>query len=352
MRPPPALHSITTDGRIDTVRGVEALWALLEEALQSRCVLPRELGKCMKRQIHPWRFFSGLIAGSLMLTACAAEDPETPDDTAAEEQESITIGAVSGWSDHAGIAHLYAHVLEENGFEVEVRDTVDVAPAYEALAGGELDLYGAAWPERAQDGYWEEYQDSLEDLGVIYDDAQLFLAVPEYSAITSIEELPGYAEELEGTITGVESGAGLSVLTEEEVMPHYGLDEDFELQLSSASGMVGELDEAIENNEEIVVTLWTPYWATEHYDVRALEDPDDIYGEPESVHTLGRTGFAEDFPDVAAMIENFSLTTEQVTDLQDTMVNDFDNDDAAAVQAWLAEHPEIVEQMSADLEEA
>ena len=307
----------------------------------------------MKPKFNPWRFSTILVVGSLMLTACAGNGTEAENaDTTTEAQDPITIGTVPGWSDHSGIAHLYAYVLQENGYDVEVRDTVDVAPAYEAVAGGELDLYGAAWPERAQDGYWEEHQDNLEDLGVVYEDAQLFLAVPEYSEITSIEELPEYAEELGGEITGIEAGAGLSVLTEEEVMPHYGLDEDFELQLSSADGMVGELDEAIENNEEIVVTLWTPYWATEHYDVRALEDPDEIYGAPEDVHTLGRLGFAEDFPEVAAMIENFSLTAEQVADLQDTMVNEFDDDDAAAVQAWLEDHPEILEQMSADLEES
>ena len=307
----------------------------------------------MKPTVNPWQFSTILVIGSLMLTACTGNGTEADNaDTTVEEQQPITIGTVPGWSDHSGIAYLYAHVLQENGYDVEVRDTVDVAPAYEALAGGELDLYGAAWPERAQDGYWEEYQNDLEDLGVVYEDAQLFLGVPEYSEITSIEELPEYAEELNGEITGIEAGAGLSVLTEEEVMPHYGLDEDFELQLSSADGMVGELNEAIENTDEIVVTLWTPYWATEHYDVRALEDPDEIYGEPEDVHTLGRSGFAEDFPEVAAMIENFSLTAEQVADLQDTMVNEFDDEDAAAVQAWLEDHPEILEQMSADLEEA
>lgn len=307
----------------------------------------------MSHSMRPWRVPMMLLAGSLMLTACASAEPEAENDTTDEAQDVIRIGSVSGWSDQAGIAHLYEYVLEENGYEVEVQDTLDVAPAYEALAEGELDLYAAAWPEVAQQVYFAEHQDNLEDLGMIYEDAQLFLGVPEYSEITSIEDLPEYAEELNGQITGIESGAGLSVLTEEEVMPHYGLDEDFELQLSSASGMVSQLEEAIENNDEIVVTLWTPYWATEQYDVRALEDPDTIFGEPEDVHTLGRTGFANDHPEIAAMIENFSLTTQQVTDLQDTMVNEFgDDDDQAAVQAWAEDNPDVVEQMSTDLGDA
>lgn len=294
----------------------------------------------------PWRAFTIVTAAALMFTACSSETPETTDDASPEAQDELRIGAVPGWSDHTGIAYIYEHVLEENGYEVEVASTVDVGPAYAAVAEGDLDLYGAAWPERAQASYWEEHQDSLEDLGVIYGDAELFLAVPEYSEITSIEELPEYVEELDGQITGIESGAGLSVLTEEEVMPHYGLDEDFELQLSSASGMVSELDEAIENEEEIVVTMWTQYWVVDQYELRALEDPDEIYGEPENIHTLARPGFTEDFPEVANMIENFSLTTEQVADLEHFMVNESDEEEPEAVEAWLDENPEVVEQLT------
>src|SRR5690625_1653478 len=308
----------------------------------------------MKHHTSPWRIFTMVLAGSLMLTACAGEgdeEPETADETSGAQEDTISVGTIPGWPDHAGVAHLYEHVLEENGYDAEVQDTVDVAPAYEALAEGELDVYGTAWPERTQNDYWEEHQDNLEDLGAVYDDARLFLAVPGYSEITSIEELPDHADELNGQITGIESGAGLSVITEEEVMPHYGLEEDFELQLSSASGMVGELDEAIANEEEIVVTLWTPYWATEHYDVRALEDPDDIYGDAESVRTLARTGFSDEYPEIARMVENFSLTTEQIATLQDTIVNEVQDDVPAAVEAWLEDNPEVLEQMSADLTE-
>src|SRR5699024_2650158 len=47
-----------------------------------------------------------------------------------------------------------------------------------------------------------------------------------------IEDLPDYVDELDGEIMGIEPGAGLSMITEDDVMPHYGLDDDFELKLS------------------------------------------------------------------------------------------------------------------------
>ena len=304
-----------------------------------------------KSATKPLSLAALVTAGALALTACG--DGETAD-TGGDDDEArgeVSIVAIPGWTDQTGMAYLYEYVLEENGYDVEVENLGDMAPAFTAVAQGDIDLFGSTWPERTHDVYWEEHQDSLEDLGVFYDEAKLFLAVPEYSDIQSIEDLPEQAAELNNEIMGIEPGAGLSLITEDEVMPHYGLNEDFTLQLSSTSAMISELEAAMDAEEEIVVTLWTPFWAYTNYDVRELEDPDNIYGEPEGLHTLGREGFSEDFPEVAQMIDNFSLTDEQFGDLEDTMVNDFDDDDQAAVEAWLEENPEIVEELSADLNE-
>jgi len=231
-----------------------------------------------------------MAAGSLALAGCAGDDAADTSD-GGENRGEISIVAIPGWTDQTGMAHLYEYVLEENGYDVEVQNLGDMAPAFTAVSQGDGDLFGSTWPERTHDVYWEEYGDNLEDLGVWCDDAKLFLAVPEYSEITSIEDLPEHAEALDGQIMGIEPGAGLSLITEDEVIPHYGLAQDFELQLSSTSAMLGDLERAMNNKEEIVVTLWTPFWASVNFDVRQLEDPDGIYGEPEGLHTLGREGF-------------------------------------------------------------
>lgn len=304
--------------------------------------------KSVKR---PFQLAAVVAAGSLALAGCNGDDTADTTQGGGEDRGEISVVAIPGWTDQTGMAHLYEYVLEENGYTVEVQNLGDMAPAFTAVAQGDVDLFGSTWPERTHDVYWEEHGDNLEDLGVWYDDAKLFLAVPEYSEITSIEDLPEHAEALDGQIMGIEPGAGLSRITEDEVIPHYGLEQDFELQLSSTSAMLCDLERAMNNEEEIVVTLWTPFWATVNFDVRQLEDRDNIYGEPEGLHTLGRAGFTEEFPEVANMIENFSLTDEQFADLENTMVNEFDDDDQGAVHAWLEENPDIVEQMSADLNE-
>jgi glycine betaine/proline transport system substrate-binding protein len=131
--------------------------------------------------------------------------------------------------------------------------------------------------------------------------------VPEYSDITSIDELPEHADELDGKIIGIEPGAGLTKMTKESVIPGYGLDKDFDLVLSSTVAMLTELKKATEDEEPIVVTLWKPFWANLAYPVRALED---------------------------------------------MVVNDFgDGEEAKAVAAWLEKNPEFGKKLESHLKQ-
>src|SRR5699024_3125210 len=59
--------------------------------------------------------------------------------------------------------------------------------------------------------------------------------------------------------------------------------------------MLSELETALDEESDVVVTLWRPFWANHAYPVKALEDPAGAFGEPESMHVMGRSGFGEDF---------------------------------------------------------
>jgi glycine betaine/proline transport system substrate-binding protein len=255
--------------------------------------------------------------------------------------DSITMGVIPGWTDQTSTTYLLKDVLEDNGYTVEVTELSDNAPMYTALARGDIDILSSAWPELTHASYMEEYGDSLEDLGVFYEGATSFLAVPEYMDITSIEELPEYADELGGRIVGIEPGAGLTGMTQDSVIPEYGLDENFELQLSSTAAMLTELRSATEAEEPIVVTMWKPFWANLTFPIKALEDPMGAYGEPENLHVLAREGFSGDCADVAAMLSDFELTDEEFGTLENMVVNDFgEGEEEQAVAAWLEQNPE------------
>ncbi|MFI1356147.1 glycine betaine ABC transporter substrate-binding protein [Streptomyces sp. NPDC020898] len=257
------------------------------------------------------------------------------------DDKTITMGVIPGWTDETSTAYVLKNVLEKNGYTVKITSLSDNAPMYTALANGDIDLLSSAWPERTHKSYMDKYGDKIEDIGTYYDSAGLFLAVPTYSDIKSIADLPSHAKEFDGKVTGIEPGAGLTKATQDDVFPAYGLDSEFKLVTSSTTAMLTELKKATAAKEPIVVTLWKPFWANQGFPVRPLEDPKGAFGKPEGLHSLARDGFAKDFPDVAEMIKNFKLSDAQYGSLEDSVVNKFgQGKEPQAVQAWLKENPD------------
>ncbi|GAB2486054.1 glycine betaine ABC transporter substrate-binding protein [Promicromonospora xylanilytica] len=279
---------------------------------------------------------------TLGLTACGSGDESGGGDGGGDK--TITMGIIPSWTDGLSTAYLWKNILEEDGYTVEIEEINDAAPLYTGLAEGDVDVYPSAWPEVTHKSYMDEYGDDIEDLGAYYDNAKLTMAVPEYSELESIEDLVGKSADYDGKIVGIEAGAGLTKATQEQVIPQYGLDEDgWELQTSSTSAMLSALEEAVGAEEDIVVTLWRPFWANNEFPVRDLEDPKGALGEPEALHELATAGFSEEFPEVAEMMANAKLDDEQYGTLEDQVVNKNEGDPAAGVEAWIAENQDWVD---------
>lgn len=207
-----------------------------------------------------------LFGLSLVAAACGDDGNDEPDegatggdDAAETECESVQVGLVPGWDEGEAVTHLWSVALADKGTEVEITE-LDAGPLYQGLAQDDLDVFMDAWLPVTHEDYWEEFGDDLEDLGVWYDQATLNLAVPEYVDAESIADLTGNAAEFDGRIVGIDPGAGLMRVTQDEAIPTYGLD-DFELVEGSSIAMLTELERAIDNEEPIVVTLWHPHWA-------------------------------------------------------------------------------------------
>lgn len=293
---------------------------------------------------------AGAVAASLALAtaACGSGASGSGSDTAADK--TITIGAVPGWTDQTGTAYLLANVLEANGYDVDIKKLSDNAPVYAGMAKGDIDIMGSSWLERTQAAYWKQYGKDLDDLGTFYEGAKLFFAVPTYSKITSMTELPDHADELGGKVYGIEPGAGLMKLSQDQAFPDYGLDKDYQLVSSSTSAMLTQLKKATDAKKDVVVTLWTPFWANQAFPVRPLDDPKGAFGAAEDLHTIANKEFAEAHPEVADMIAHFKLDDEQYGTLEDTIVNKFgDGQEAEAVAAWLKENPDYASTLASYL---
>lgn len=274
-----------------------------------------------------------LTTFTLLAAACGNGDSGTAGDG---ESKSVNIGWIP-WDEDIAVTHLWKNLLEKEGYEVELTQ-LEVAPVYQGLANGDVDVFLDGWLPETHSDYWARFGDELEQLGVWYDSGTLNIAVPaNLEDINSIADLKGQADRFDNRIVGIEPGAGLMRVTREEAIPTYGL-EDYELVESSTPAMLTELERSLDRDEPIVVTLWHPHWAYAAYDIKDLEDPEGAMGGAEELHALGRPGFSEDFPEFAEWLGNFEMPDEDLASLEELVINEYEEgQEQEAVEEWLSD---------------
>jgi len=289
------------------------------------------------------------VASALALTGCAGDAsggtgaPGADGPSSGGDKGTITLGFLPSWTDGLSTAYLLENKLEEMGYNVEMKTLTEAGPLYAGLAKGDVDIYPSAWPELTHKSYMDKYGDKIEDLGAYYDNAKLTIAVPEYSELTSIEDLKGKAAQFDGKIIGIEPGAGLTEQTN-KMLPEYGLDSEYELVTSSTAAMLTELKKATEAKKDIVVTLWRPFWANDAFPVKDLEDPKGAMGDPEGLHFLATEGFTEKYPEAAELIKKIKLDDAQYGALEGLVTSDeYKDKSAEAVKKWISEYSDKID---------
>lgn len=276
--------------------------------------------------------FVSLLLLLLMLSAVIMGCARTPSQT-----KTVKLGYVN-WAEGIAMTNLVAAVLEDKmGYDVELT-LADVAPIFTSLASGNTDVFLDTWLPVTHKDYMEKYGDDLDDLGYNYEKALIGLVVPAYVDINSIEELNANKAAFEGKIIGIDSGAGIMSTTEKAIQ-EYGL--DYELLNGSGPTMTAALKKAIDANEAIVVTGWAPHWKFARWDLKVLEDPKNIYGESENIHTVTRKGLSEDMPEVVAFLNNFKMNDAELGDLMG-VIEDSDEDPLDVAREWAKDHEDLI----------
>jgi glycine betaine/proline transport system substrate-binding protein len=298
------------------------------------------------------RLLASLAIGAvaaLGLTACATDDGANTGngDNGANEGDltSLTIGVFNGWPEGEAASYLWKIILEDKGYDVSL-EYADAGPVFAGLSTGDYDVALDGWLPLTHADYVKEYSDVV-DLGAWNEDAVLTLAVNEDAPITSIDELAANADAFGNKIIGIEPGAGLTQATQEQVIPTYGLD-DMEFITSSTPAMLAELSAAIDADENVVVTLWRPHWAYDEFPIRDLEDPEGTLGDEESIHTMARPGFEDDYPQLTEWLKAFTLDSELLYSLENAMYNvdDVPRDFTDVVTQWMSENQDYVDSLT------
>ncbi|MFO7781320.1 MAG: glycine betaine ABC transporter substrate-binding protein [Spirochaetia bacterium] len=203
-----------------------------------------------------------------------------------------------------------AEILRTQGFEVELENVANAA-MWQSVASGDTDAILCAWlPATHQMFYGPEGEFSHEvvNMGPNYYGAQLGLVVPSYVDVDSMQNLDANANMFDQEIVGIDPGAGMMQQTETMIENDtYGMG-DWNLIEGSGPTMTAALDDAILAEEPIVVTGWKPHWMFGRWDLKILDDPENVYGKQETINTIVREGLAEDNIAAFRFFEKFDWT--------------------------------------------
>ncbi|SIR18432.1 glycine betaine/proline transport system substrate-binding protein [Paracoccus thiocyanatus] len=260
----------------------------------------------------------------------------------AQDGEPVRIGWAA-WSDAEFVTKLAEKLIEDNlDTQVELIQT-DVAPLYQGLSRGDIDLMMMAWLPETHADYYARIKDDVETLGTIYDGAKLGWVVPTYipeSDIASIEDLnkDEVKEKLGGMVQGIDPGAGLTRLSQQAISD-YGL--DYELQISSEAGMLTTVDRGMRSEDWFVATAWSPHWMFGKYELRYIDDPKGSLGAAEHVDILSAKDFKAEHPEVAAFLSRMNLP---IAELEASMFEAQETSYEAAVEKYIADHPDRIKE--------
>ena len=237
-----------------------------------------------------------------------------------------------------------ARDLIEQHFDTPVElKPVSVGVSFVGTARDERSMFLAAWLPATHGEYMARVEDDVVNLGTIYTGAKLGWVVPDYvpaDQLSSIEDLkkPEVAERLNGRIQGISAGAGLMQLSNKAV-EEYALD-DYRLITASGPAMTAALKRAIENEEWIVVTGWSPHWKWERFDLRYLDDPKGTLGGEEHVDAIASPALVESEPEITDFIRRMTFELDQINPmLAEAERTSYDE----AAETFIEQHPDLIE---------
>ena len=301
----------------------------------------------MKKRTLLGALAMGVVA-SVALVGCATGAGDGDGNGSGDAQsKDITVGVFNGWPEGEAASYLWQQVLEGQGYDIDL-EYADAGPVFAGLASGDYDVAFDGWLPTTHKSYFEQYGDDLVDVGAWNEDAKLTLAVNADAPIDSIDQLAANADKFGNRIVGIEPGAGLTEAVEDKTIPEYGLDK-MDFITSSTPAMLAELKKALDADENIVVTLWRPHWAYDAYDIKDLKDPKGTLGAAESIHTVTRTGFEDDFSEVNKWFAAFKMDSDLLFSLENVMFREDhkQSEYPQIVKDWMADNQDYVDSLTA-----
>lgn len=272
------------------------------------------------------------LVTSVVVAGCGGGGGASP------ENKQFNLGVATGWDEAAVVSNLSKLVMEQDlGYKEVKLQELELGPVIQGVGSGDLDAYQDIWlPNHEQQ--ISEVKDDVVQLDPWYQGQTEFgIAVPTYMDAKAIPDLNQTSVK---EILGIEPGAVISKTIPDDVIPKYGLKQEY--VQSSTPAMLSEVDSRYSNNEDFAFVAWRPHWMNKKYNFRFLEDPEDGLGklnDSATISSIVNKDLPNDDPEAYAFLKAVSLNEDQVNEIENINPSDY----AESAKTWLNDNHDVVQ---------
>lgn len=307
-----------------------------------------------------------ILLATMLAAGCSSGDEQgndTGNDMHSGQKSKTTIVLGDFNWDSALVNNRIAQFIIENGYGYQT-DVIpgETIPLMQGLSNGDVDVAMEIWVQNAQEAYDRGIADgSFVDLGTNFNDNVQGFFVPTYVIegdpdrgiepmapdLKTIDDLPKYRElfvdpedKSKGRIYGgVPGWEADKILTDK--IENYGLDQYYNMfRPGSGTALTASLVGAYEAGEPWLGYYWTPTWVFGKYDLTLIEETpydEQLWNDgyrcafpSVDVNVVVNSDLVETAPDVVEFLENYSLSSAQISEVLAYMQdNDLEADEAA-----------------------
>ncbi len=239
-------------------------------------------------------------------------------------------------------------ILNNLGYEAK-KSNLSVPIVYQALSTGDADIFLGNWMPSM-----ETIADKFFKKGTIIKyvanmrGAKYTLAAPAYAVDAGLKDfadIAKYADELDHKIYGIEPGNdGNQIIQSMIDQDMFGLG-DFKVVATSEPIMLSEVRNFVQDKKMIVFLGWSPHYMNQIIDMKYLTGSTaETFGENDgtaTVYTNIRKGFAEDHPNVAKFLKQFTFPISMMNEIAQMLNDNKKLKHSEAGLIWLKQHPEV-----------
>lgn len=252
------------------------------------------------------------------------------------------------WTGVTVKTELGVSILKTLGYEA-TKINLSVPIAYKAMDMGDADVFLGNWmPSMASIANKFFEKGSIIQYMANMNGAKYTLAAPSYvvdGGLKDFSDIAKYAEKLDHKIYGLEPGNdGNKVIQEMIDKNMFGLG-DFKIIATSEPIMLSEVKGFIQQKKWVVFLGWSPHYMNRIIDMKYLTGSTaETFGDNDgtaTVYTNLRKGFAEEQPNVALFLKNFTFPIAMMNEIAQMLQDDKRLKHGEAGLIWLKNHPEI-----------